>query len=454
MIPRRFIHWTLQLALLLGTITALQFTPGYNRASQAACCCIQTCGPLVADCSVRGCECQSNKETPDTIQHITDAMITHREWLIKTVWEAHLLPSLMLFTEQITSFMLNQMLVLGTLIDAKHQLEVQRVLQELQAEAHADYHPSVGMCQFGTLSRSLAASERITDITMIALAERSSQRQRLSGDTISAGGPQDDLRSRFLKFKTTYCNPADMGRGFEDLCDGSIPARYNKDVNFTALAMANNLALDFTVPTTTPDETDVLALQENLYGHRIMPFIPEDKLSTEDGIFMVDDAGNPAPSGAVTYMKMRALWAKRSVAQASFASFAAMRAEGEAGVQPYIEALLTAMGIGADQIALYLGEKPSYHTQMFFLTNTLFQSPQFYADLYDKPENVDRQKVSIQAINLKLRNDMYDSQLRSNANQAVLLEAYLDQLEDPYVNEAENMVADTGALRLPGINYP
>jgi len=406
------------------------------------CCCGFTCGFVIGNCSRDGCQCQSDRETDVTLQHITDEFIRHREWLVNVVFEAHVLPAMMLMTEQIVTTAMDQMLILGGFFDAKHQLETQRLVQTLEAQAHAQSHPREGMCQFGTMTRSLAATQRDKEITAFAMASRFIQRQNLNGDGISGGGRADDYRSRFEQMTRIYCNPNDLSGGIDDICDADDAARMNNDVNFTALALKNNLFLDFAVPEFRQDEEDVLALQANLYGHRIMPRIPEDRMSNEDGTIIRE--------GAQLLMKMRALTAKRSVAQASFAHFVADRTDGGDLVQPYMQAALEEMGIGEDQAIERFGERPSYHTQMMFLTNTMLQNPTFYSDLYDKPENVDLKKVSIQAFNLKLRHDMYESILRSNANQAVLLETYIDQHADRVSNEILFGERSSEIMNLPG----
>ena len=374
---------------------------------------------------------------------MTDKFVEHRKWWVKTVWEAHVLPAMMLMAEQITVSAMQQVMIIGTFFDAKHQLESQRLLETLTADAHAAYHPSEGMCQFGTMTRSLANTGRIKDITEYALSARSSQRQALSGDGISAGGKADDFRSRFIQTTNIFCNPSDMGGSLSNICTSTDVTRRNNDVNFANIALNNNLDLDFTNATASNDEADIIALQSNLYGHRTMPRINEDRMS--------DENGNLILNGARTYMEMRAIMAKRSVAQASFAAYVAARAQSNATVQPYMEATLEEMGIGETEARGIFGLRPSYHTQMYFLTNTMYQSPQFYADLYDKPENVDRKKVSMQAINLKLRADMYDSTLRSNANQAVYLETLIEDIEKDYVNEANVTDSENKILPLPGL---
>ena len=73
------------------------FTSKSTYAFFPVCCpCTVTCVPYIQECDRAACECQSNEDTPITIQHITDQFILQREWLIKVVWEANLLPAMMM----------------------------------------------------------------------------------------------------------------------------------------------------------------------------------------------------------------------------------------------------------------------------------------------------------------------------------------------------------------------
>lgn len=322
------IRFLLHLLGVVGILTAFSYssqTPLISTSyANHVCCCNKTsCCQIVGKCGKGGCKCQSDAEKPITIQHITDEFIQHREWLIKIFWEAHILPSLMLMTEQITAVSMQQMLIVGSLFDAKHQLETQRLLQDLRAQAHKDYQPSTGMCQFGTITKSLAASDRNAEFTKIALSKRNIQRQLLNGDNIGGSGPRDDSRSRLAQFQKSYCNPNDLGGGLKILCgEGGDKKRLNNDVHFTnIIGLKDTLEIDLTNGETTADEEDVFALSLNLYGATLMPFIPADKIASKDGS-VVD-------RGALVYMKMRSLMSQRAVAENAFSALAGMKAQGK-----------------------------------------------------------------------------------------------------------------------------
>ncbi len=398
-------------AVLLVFLAAFFATALPDRA-EAVCC-----GPR------RSCAGASRTQSIQTIEHITDEWIAHRNWIIQEFWEIKLLPALMLMTEQLTVAAMHQVQIIGTFFDAKHQLETQRLFQQLAAQAHKDYHPSEGMCTFGTGMRSLAASDRNTEFTAEVLSARALARQTRQGDVASSPAGAD-RRSRFAQFIKTYCNPTDNAGTLSALCgQGGKPNRRNRDINFTAtLDLPITLEVDMTKgadggSADTNDAEDLFALASNLYGHEVPPIVPKIAISL--------DKNNMPSEGANLLSDVRAIIAKRSVAYNSFAALAAQKAMGEKEVQPYLYALLKEMGVPEEDIESMLGERPSYYAQMEVLTKKIYQNPNFYTDLYDKPANVKRKEVAMQAIDLMQKRDMFRSLLRAEANLSVILETAL-----------------------------
>ena len=408
------------------------------------CCCGASCGGHVGTCS-GGCECTSGQESSDTQLFNTDQSTTaYSAWLIQDVFEAHVLPSMMLMAQSMTVMAMQQVEIIGTFFDAKHQLESQRLLQDLQAQAHKEYQPSTGMCRFGTNTRSLASTDRNAEFNQIGLATRSTQRILMAEGAIGTGSTRDDSRSRLVQFRTTYCNPKDFGNALDLLCTSSSAARRNKDVNYTHnIENEDTLLINFGDAIITEEEEDVLALSANLYGNRLIPRISD--------IYMADRNGNVIIAGASAYMDTRAHAAKRSVAFNSFAAQAAMRSEGAPSTAHYMTQILEEMGIPLPAIERMLRGAPSYNAQMEILTKKLYQHPNFYSDLYDKPINVDRKDTSIQAIGLMQKRDMYRSQLRSEANMSVWLETLVEDLQEYQANEAKKLTADTNILTNLGL---
>jgi hypothetical protein len=404
-------------------------------------------------------------------QKIKDEFIKHRSWIVNTYWLEHVLPALMRMANQLTVIGIAQVEMIGAMLDAKHQMETQRLFQQMMAQAHKDYHPSEGMCTFGTSVRSLAASERKSDLTQIALAGRMMQRQTMSMHAVSGEGMTTDSLSRIKHFLSTYCQKTDNAGILEQLCINTDvdPERLNIDIDFTRNVESRlTLDLDLTEDTgdikasiqeaekllnETPEENvdarrkiaqnlqalnaekaaiekdrdDLFALSANLFAHTTAARIPSNKLALKDGRIYEE--------AATRYMDLRAIFAKRSVAQNSFAALTAMRSSGDEGSAPYTKALIKELGITSeDEINKLLGEKPSYFAQMEVLTKKIYQNPSFYTQLYDKPVNVARKGAAIEAISLMQDRDLYNSLLRSEAVLSVLLETMLMKEQSKVIN--------------------
>jgi hypothetical protein len=109
-----------------------------------------------------------------------------------------------------------------------------------------------------------------------------------------------------------------------------------------------------------------------------------------------------------------------------------MKAQSGEEAEPFIYALIKEMSpdegeaaLAVEEIRAYIGDNPSYYAQMKVLSKILYQRPQFYVDLYDKPANVQRMAVAIQAATLMRKRDLYRSYLRSEMTLAVMLETAL-----------------------------
>lgn len=339
-------------------------------------------------------------------------------------------PAFMRMSQQLSTTMMQQMTAVGAMMDADHQMDVQRLFQKLVAEAHKDYRSDHQMCRFGTNVRSLAATEAKNRVTARVLEMGLVRRETLSGDVVSSGGPDVDMRSRLIQFKNIYCNPRDSGNNLAAMCGTGGPAnRINKDINFTQTVESRyTLDIDFTDTTTTPDEEDVLALSRNIFGFDTLKFIPDEQTTNE---FVKDDIQD-----------LRSLWAVRSVAYNSFSQIVGMRAQGTAGAAPFMRNILRAMGVPDNEVTTFLGTNPSYFAQMEMLTHKMYENPLFYTSLYTSPANIARIGVSLQAIGLMQDRDRYESALRREMLISMILEMKLRDHQDEITNSVLKSISE------------
>lgn len=395
--------------------------------------------PVTKSCGgVCNCNCQSKIEQNhvEIRDHKSAEFRKHRQWMSDIYWKQHILPAMMQMTSQLTAGAMQQVLMIGQYFDAKHQLETQRIFQDLMTQAHRDYMPSEGVCEIGTASRSLAASERKIKVAHSAFSERLMDRQLLSGNTITED-LNSDMLSRIDMFVKTHCHKDDNAQGLNFLCaqGGNAREQRNKDVDFTrTLESKLTLNVDFTGENTselTSDEEDLFALSANLFGHDPLIFAPRAVIARDDGTALIE---------ATRYIDLRSIAAKRSVAQNSFSAIAAERSEGDKEVAPYLKKTLEELGVtDLQEIEGILGENPSYFAQMEMLTKKSVQNPVFYTELYDKPTNVLRKQASLRAVNLMQERDFYKSQLRQEAVLSVLLELTLHEEQNRVHARIQNL---------------
>lgn len=402
-------------------------TPKPAKAAAVCCSCALT---------VEATSTPAWKATLKLIENHFDKEIkAHTEgFLLGKFFAEYLVPAMHDMTDQLTAVGMQQVAIIGTFFDAKHQMETQRLMQNLQARAHKDYHPSMGMCEFGSNVKSLAASERKSEVSALVLTKRSIDRQLGAANTSASFGPSNDNAARLKQFKETYCDYADNDTGLGMMCfNQPVPSaqsdkkreRYNKDIDFVrTVALPWTIEADFTDQTPQNDEIDILALASNLYSHKIFVRPPSESLK--------DGAANEETlwTQRYNYLDMRALTAKRNVAQNSFNAIVGMKTEGSGGSAEFMTGILEELGINDEtEIEKMIGEKPSYHAQMELLTKKIYQNPDFYTNLYDKPANVSRKGVAMQAIGLMQKFDMLKSSLRKEASLSVLLELAVENEE-------------------------
>lgn len=330
----------------------------------------------------------------------------HIYWLIDDFLMGIIKPDLKLMIEPITRVPLHMAAVIGGLFDGKNQMASLLTLQKLKAQAHKDYQPGTAMCQLGTNVRSLASIDGEVRKNSFILGQRALDRHLGNYTANAAEGKGGEDKGRLQQFKDKYCNANDNNRiassgdtGLTLMC-GTAAEGLNEDIDY-----ARTIGLSQAV-----DLEAAMAMSSNLYGYTTF---------TRPSSYWMADKGHQE-----RYLDMRAVLAKRSVAEYSFQKIAAMKAPASPaaiGAKPYMEKIWDEIAVlTADEKAEL--EKMSYMAQMELLTKRMYQRPGFYTNLYDKPVNVRRVSVALRGLGLMLDRDIYESYLRSEMLMSVLLE--------------------------------
>lgn len=366
---------------------------------------------------------------------------------LKSIWVG----AFMLMTSQITTTMMQQVEIIGTFFDAKHQLETQRLMQQKFARAHKDYHPSEQMCEIGTFVRNLADTEERAKVTHTALSRSMLDRATGAGKGKTQSDDSDE-QTRLKLFIGKFCNEKDNSDQNDLLCRGGKPDPTQKDadINYTH-TIDMPLTLDINLiklpgeetaedvnegdKTATKDEENVFALIDYIFMNDSFAWRPES---------VTVDKKFHAP-----YQDVRSLIAMRSVAQDSFSYIISEKtkgptdegsSDGPVSVAPFLKALMLEMGIHKDNIEETIGKNPSYYAQMEILTKKIYQHPEFMSNLYDKPANVKRLRAAMTAIKVMQDRDIHKALMRREMLMSMLLELQLRQ------QHIEDMAGDVGQV--------
>jgi|TARA_R110002126_G_scaffold13118_7_gene57174 hypothetical protein len=415
-------------------------------------------------------------ESLDTYTTIVDVAADGFEDLVdflyadgsSTFWEAMVKPQLQIMTMELTAATMAFSAPLGPMFDAQSLNNTVTRMQTLSAETARNQIPAVSMCQFASLSKSLASTQVVQKETTRAVSIQNLKRTTLNKELQSSKSTNDDAKARLAQFKAKYCigitGASEFGGLLGTICAAPAPAnasaapalgtrKRNKDINFT-----QTLGLPKTISTALypgpygPTESlsqleDIMALSKNLYGSASMSPATKDNLTPKS-----------SETAHFNVLKRRALQAKRNVAQHSFANYVGLkaatdRADGsELSIKPHVENLLSALGVdnsANNQYTDYFAKagngltdsSPSYWTQMEVLTKTLYQDPRFYANLYDNPANVKRQQAAMRAIELMQERDIHETTLRTETLLSLWLDSELDTHGQNIVQDWANMKA-------------
>lgn len=394
------------------------------------------CG--VGDCAVSPVTVRNHHMQGETLimNHFRQAFHDHRAWIVDD-YLPMFIPALMLMTEQMSNIAMYQMFVVGKFFDAKSNLEAQRLFNELQNEAAKDYQPSESFCAIGTSVRSLSHSEQIAINTQGHLSQMGMHRTLASLNSASSNSATDaDKLARWEQFTTTFCNRRDnnwlgggTNTGLMPVCNNPLAQneRSNLDIDYTRLIEEPRyLDVDFSTDTGAPlrqastEEQAVIALSRNLYAHDV----PNAAIS------FISQQGTQEK-----YLALRALIAKRNVAQNSYNAIVGMKVRGSDGgnTTPFLRAVVADLGMSEPDIVEIFGNNLSYYAQLEILGKKIYQNTDFFTDLYDKPANVKRKQAALNAIELMLDRALFESELRNEMLMSVLLSTTLeDQKETVY----------------------
>lgn len=363
------------------------------------------------------CGCCGCCGTPSTNMLVVEDFTEYRDqWIVTTEYFQSVDIEFKKWADRWRGTFPSRAVAIGGFYDAQAHSASMLALQKLSAEAVADYMPSKAVCQFGTLSRSLAATQAMAATNQTALSDIALSRQTGIAGNVGAAGRGLDRNLRTAKFIREFCTPIDDNSGLAGACGGVIGSKINRDINYVrTLGVPETINVDFSIGgSNTNTEKSIIELGNNLYGDNLLlKRMSRSQMDSEAGQF--------------AYSLIRSVIAKRAVAQNSFAAIAGMKGRGSKSTCSYVRQVLFNLGMDADEANDFratrtCGANASYFAQMDILTKKIYQDPGFYANLYDGPANVSRQTASMEGLGLMQDRDIYHSMTRSEMLLATLVE--------------------------------
>jgi hypothetical protein len=349
------------------------------------------------------------------------------------LFEQNLKPALQQMTAQMGAIKVLPTGTLGMMMDGVTTNQAILETQILAANAYRDYTPGENLCRIGTMTRSVGAADQSAIRNTAALNDLAEARVMARRGHPSGIGTAIDKAARFQQYRRLYCNPGDNNGFMKNICYAgkdapvSSPARFNKDIDVVRTLLGpKTLNLDMTDGTITADEEDLIALSSHLFAHDVFDSLPPNLFKST-----VSDPQNSV------YLDLRQLVALRGVAQNSFNAIAAKKAKGAPGAAYFMANILREMGMSDAEAARYLDNgtnAPSYDAQMEILAKKIYQNPNFYTNLVDKPANVKRQIAAMTAIDLMQRRDVFESLERQELLLSLLLELDI-RAEQQFIND-------------------
>lgn len=336
---------------------------------------------------------------------------------------------------QLTAMWMLQGVMIGGFYDAQAHSTAMLELQKMSAEALPKYMPSTAVCQFGTLAKSLPATDARARTNQLALSEVALARHLGTYNNRASAGRGQDMAVRISNYISSFCTYAESGEALIAFCATPAPSseRFNHDIDYArTFAVPETINMDMTNPAVTKPENSVISLAHNLYGHtQITQRLDDRLLDTEEGQSILP--------------VLRSINAKRSVAENSYNAIAGTKATGSGASRTYMRQVLTNLGMQPGDMDRYMASagatpgpavtsNPSYSAQMEILTKRIYQDPGFYVNLADTPTNVNRQTASMEGLELMQSRDIFSSMSRSEMLLAVLVEMEAIKLQDNVQN--------------------
>ena len=297
-------------------------------------------------------------------------------------WLYDMKPSLQDQTRQLSTLDSDQSRTRTSLTDAHEQNMSQQAYQE---DEHADqrkFRDNQFACEAATNFGGMQRANVIRKTLESSWTTENLPRTANEAGSPSANGPAADQNVRFVTFRTRYCNPADNNGAAGCTAAGTAP---DADIDVAGTLFSKD-TVDIRTANTKQNVDDLIT---NIVEPFAQAPVAPNTLATAQG--------------REVFMRQQSITAKRQAARDALNFIAARRAPGSK-MATYLSPLRAASGLDPT----YLSDNPSYEEVMNAMITERFRSGQYQVDLVDEPENVARELVTLQALQVMQLNDQMD----------------------------------------------
>jgi len=138
---------------------------------------------------------------------------------------------LMPMADSLRDQIITSAMMIGAFLDGTSTNAALANMQSLNANAMRDYQVSDSICKFGTLSRSLAATEAKASTQQLVMSEIGLARNLGTQFSSAATGRGRDNNSRLYSFVAYYCDTRDNNRGLSSICKALDSIRWFREMS-------------------------------------------------------------------------------------------------------------------------------------------------------------------------------------------------------------------------------
>lgn len=222
-----------------------------------------------------------------TREWITDGFNTFQRWMVEVFFEDYILPAHQRMTEQLSMAIVDQTYRIGQFLDAKHQMETQQILAQMQAEAQQEFQISEAVCAHGSMNRARLAAQMGSDSSVT-----------LTDAIYDPMGPGDTRGMTVASAEATGINAArDRNLLTTENFGGELWARQADDPRFLGGGQFRSKTYDALYPFTDPaspekkkETNDIMDALPSHWGGVSASLLMDDGELTKDGIGYVTSA--------------------------------------------------------------------------------------------------------------------------------------------------------------------